>query len=144
MDEELTTGEKQAVADYIDATSPTPMPEEKYNVHLFLNKVATSDDTIKVGNLTTEELGTLKHPVRAIKEFELIARKIIGNDYIADYMRDEAEIYTSTSLSKEGFLVKQATTQTRNIADTTRRGDRPRRKGLFAKKEDPNQAENAN
>ena len=134
MTEEMTESESNELYQYLAQSQSAPMPEEKYNVHTFLHRVATADDTTKVGNLSDAEVGTPKHPTRALKEFALIAGKIINNPFFEDYFSQEAEIVSSTSLSKEGFLVKQATTQTRQIADVTKK--RMKNKGWFQKKED--------
>ena len=55
----------------------------------------------------------------------------MDNNYFKDYFLDEGEITTATSLSREGFLVRQATTQTKQVADVTRR--RTVNKGWFGK-----------
>jgi len=134
MTEDLSTEEKEELYKYIAQSQAAPMPEEKYNVHLFLHRVATSEDTTKIGNLKEEEVGVPKHPIRAFKEFALISEKIIGNDYIADYFKKESEIVTSTSLSKDGFLVRQATVQTKLLGDISK--TRRENKGWFKKKDD--------
>lgn len=119
-DEELSREEREALVEYLTKTG-TPMADDKQSVHSFLNKIATAPDTTKVGFLEVEELGSPKYPVRAFKEFSLIADDIIGNKNISDFFNKQSEIITSTSLSKEGFLVKQATTTTRQIADITKK-----------------------
>ena len=106
-----------------------PAPEEKHNVHTFLNKIATSDDTTKTGFLREEELGIPRYPVRSFKDFALISDKVIGNDYIKDYFLAKSENITATSLSREGFLVKQSNTSTKQIADVTK--IRKQNKGWF-------------
>ena len=59
---------------------------------------------------------------------------IMNNKYFADYFKDEAEDTLATSLSREGFLVRQATTTTKQIADVTKR--KKVNKGWFSKKEE--------
>lgn len=134
--ETLTPGEMEGVANYVDGTAgiASPTPEEKYNVHLFLHRVATSDDTTKVGFLADDEVGKLKHPVRSLKDFALIATAIMDNDYVKNYFLNRSEIFTSTSLSRDGFLVKQATTQTKRIADISPKSKEKR--SWFKKKEE--------
>lgn len=130
----LNDAELKELASYLAASGSTPQQEEKYNVHLFLHRVATADDTTKVGNLGETELGNPKYPERTLKELALISNELIENDALADYFAKEAEILTSTSLSKEGFLVRQATTTTRQIADVTKK-KMTSNKGWFSKKE---------
>lgn len=132
-EEELSPAEKEALFNYV-SQGGAPAPEEKYNVHLFLHRVATADDTTKVGFLGDAEVGMPKYPTRALKNLSLIASDIIGNKAISNFFLKESENVTSTSLSKQGFLVKQATTQTRNIADVSKL--KKPNKGWFSKKED--------
>ena len=111
----------------------TPQPEEKSNVHTFLTKVAQEDDTTKLGNLTQEELGMPQIPVRSDKSLALWSDMIMTNPFYKDFFLKESEDTTSTSLSKEGFLVKQATLQKKEIADTTKK--HTVNKGWFKRKE---------
>lgn len=112
----------------------TPLPDEKHNVHTFLFNVATAKDTTKLGFLEPEELGKPKLPVRSNKNMALIADKIMENDMFKEYFLAEGEITTATSLSKEGFLMKMAVTQKREIADVTKK--RKISRGWFKKKEE--------
>lgn len=116
----LTIDEKEAVFKYLSESPSAPMPEEKHNVHTFLFRVATADDTTKVGFLTKEELGNALHTVRTYKDVGHIANHIVGSPFLAAYFNGKSEIVTSTSLSREGFLPKLAVTQTRNVADITK------------------------
>ena len=113
-----------------------PSPDEKQNVHTFLHNIATSEDTTKTGNLRDDkelnELGIPEYNVRGCKEMERIARKLMNNSFIADYFKQEAEDTLATSLSREGFLVRQGTTSTKQVADITRR--RKINKGWFGRK----------
>ena len=125
-----------------------PIQEDKHNVHVFLTKVAEAPDTTKTGNLRDDkdlnELGIPAYTVRGAKEMSLIAEMIMDNDYFMDYFKKDAENTLATSLSREGFLVKQATVQTKVVADATRR--RKINKELFGSKRieesggDPNQS----
>ena len=56
----------------------------------------------------------------------------MANDFFKDYFKATAEDTLATSLSREGFLIKQATTQTKQVADVTRR--RKINKGWFGSK----------
>jgi hypothetical protein len=130
----LTPQEMEAVYQYLNQSQGAPVPEDKHNVHTFLFRVATSEDTTKVGYLKDEEVGIPKHPVRGFKEFALISSDIISNKFMSDYFEKESEIVTSTSLSRDGFLVNKATEQVRKIADVTK--VRKQNKGWFSKKSD--------
>ena len=113
-----------------------PTQEDKHNVHKFLFDVVMAKDSTKIGNLQVDkeinELGTPEHTVRGSKSMQLIADKIMDNNYFSEYFEQEAEDTLATSLSREGFLIKSAVTQTKQIADITRR--RKINKGWFGKK----------
>ena len=110
-----------------------PMPEEKHNVHQFLHNVAIAEDTTKLGYLKDEEIGVPKLPVRAFKDMALIADRIMGNDFLREYYLNKSENITSTSLSRDGFLVKLAVVQKRVIEDATKK--RKENKSWFKRKE---------
>lgn len=135
-DESLTPQEKEALREYF--SNGAPIPEEKHNVHSFLHKVATSDDTTKVGNLTAEEVGMPKLTLRGSKGIALIARSIVSNNIIADYFEAEGEIVTATSLSKDAKLLTLAVVQKRIVEDQTK--PKKENSGWFKKKEEPTNA----
>jgi hypothetical protein len=109
--------------------------EEKQTVHTFLFNIATAKDTTKIGNLRDDkevsEIGLPLHSVMGSKDMALISDKIMGNDFFKEYFEQEAENTLATSLSREGFLVRQGTTQTKQVADITRR--RKINKGWFGR-----------
>jgi len=109
--------------------------EEKHSVPSFLFNVVKARDSTKVGNLRDDkelnELGVPVFSVRGAKEMQLISNKIMDNDYFASYFEQEAEDCLSTSLSREGFLVRQVNLQTKQVADITKR--RTVNKGWFGK-----------
>ena len=111
----------------------TPLPEEKHNVYTFLTNVAISQDTTKIGNLTPDELGMPSLPLRSDKSLALWSIKVMDNPFFDDFFNSEAEITTSTSLSKNGFLVDRAVLQRREIADITK--PKKENKGWFHKKD---------
>jgi len=121
-----------------------PTLEDKHNVHKFLFDVVVAKDSTKIGNLQVDkeinELGVPEHTVRGSKSMRLISDKIMDNDFFKEYFEQEAEDTLSTSLSREGFLVKQATVQTKNIADVTKR--RKLNKGWFKKTEETSGGDN--
>jgi hypothetical protein len=109
--------------------------EARQSVHSFLTKVIQSTDTIKTGNLTSEELGMPNLPVRSIKELELFSRDIFQDAKWADYFRNLAEIHTSSSLSKDALLLKLSVTQKKELADLSPK-EQKKNSGWFSKKED--------
>ena len=111
----------------------TPIPDQKYSVYAFLHNVATADDTTKIGNLSQEELGMPTLPLRTDKSLGLWCSEIMENPVFANYFAKEAEITTSSSLSKDAKLINLAVLQRREIADTTKH--RKPNKGWFKPKE---------
>jgi len=115
-----------------------PTQEDKVNVHTFLRDIVVTPDTTRVGNLRCDkeldELGSPVYTVRGTREMARISRLIMNNEYFASYFENEGLDTTGTSLSREGFLIKQATVQTKQIADVTKR--KKINKGWFKTKEE--------
>lgn len=135
-DEELT--DEQALMKIAQAMKDNPTnQEEKQNVFTFLFNIATSNDTTKIGFLRDgsekdiDELGIPEYNVRGGKQLIRISDTIMNNPFFANYFSNETEDTLATSLSRKGFLVKQATVQTKQVADLTRR--RKINKGWFGK-----------
>lgn len=111
--------------------------EEKQNIHTFLNGVVEATDTKKVANLrdgddgNLDELGIPSFSVRGSLDMALISEKIMDNDYFKEYFEKEAENTLATSLSRKGFLIRQATVKTTQVADITKK--RKINKGWFKK-----------
>jgi hypothetical protein len=112
-----------------------PTQEEKTNVHTFLRDVVVTKDVTRVGNLRDDkdmnEIGVPEYTVRGSKEMELISSKIMNNNFFKEYFEEESQNTLATSLSRGGFLVKQASVQTKQIADVTKR--RKVNRGWFGK-----------
>ena len=140
-EEPLTTEEKQELKELIGFG--TPISEEKHNVHSFLNKVATSEDTTKLGYLQEEELGLPSKTLRTYKEMSLIADKLMDNQVLSDYYTAKGEIITATSLSKNAKLINLAVVQKRIIEDDSGKPHRKENAGWF-KKKNPQQEESLN
>ncbi len=105
QEQEMT---QEQAEEYIKSLGIAPVPEEKHSVHSFLHKVATADDTTKLGNLKEEEVGLPKLPLRTYKELALFCEEIANMKYFSNYFNKKGEILTSTSLSKEALLLKLA------------------------------------
>ena len=133
VEEQLTPEEQQLLEEAIKSYGPA-QPEEKHNVHVFLNKVATSNDTTKTGNLTSEEIGFTPYSLRTYKKLALTSEKLCNDDIWADYFKANGEILTATSLSKDAKLITLAVIQRRELADVTSQ-PRKENKGWFKKGE---------
>ena len=131
--EELTPEQVVLLEDAMKAYG-APQPEEKHNIHVFLNKVATSSDTTKTGNLTIEEIGITPFSLRSYKTMALMSGQLCNDDIWEKYFKDRGEILTSTSLSKDAKLLSLAVVQKRELADVTTKSVKPN-SGWFKKKE---------
>lgn len=116
-----------------------PTQEDKHNVHMFLTNVVKEEGighSSKIGNLRDDkdmnELGVPTWNVRGCLDMARISDKIIGNVFFKEFFENTAIDTLATSLSREGFLIKQATTTTKQVADATRR--RKINKGMFGSK----------
>lgn len=111
----------------------TPVPDEKHNAFTFLTNIALADNTTKVGNLKDEELGIPRLPVRSDLSLALWSKEVMNNPFFGKYFAEEAEITTSTSLSRDGFLPKLAVLQKKELADVTKH--KKENKGWFRPKQ---------
>ena len=116
-----------------------PSQEDKQNVHTFLTNVVKEEGvehSSKIGNLRDDkemnELGVPVWNVRGCLEMARISRLIMQNTFFQDYFESSARETLSSSLSREGFIIRQATTQTKQVADITKR--RKINKGMFGAK----------
>lgn len=111
------------------------MVEQKQNVHTFFRDIIKAEDTTKTGNLSQDELGVPNLPIRSIKELELFSKDICSDQSWEDYFRKLSEVHTSTSLSKDGILIKLSVTSKKELADLSPK-ERKKNKGWFKKKEE--------
>lgn len=142
MTEGQPLSDEEAIAQIAAAMKDNaPTPDEKHNVHTFLTKAVQELDTIKVaklGNLRDDkemnELGMPTWNVRGSFEMGRISDKIMGNTFFKDFFDLSATETLATSLSREGFMIRQASTTTKQVADVTKR--RKVNKGMFRKTEE--------
>lgn len=133
-DEELTTEEEEVLE---QMGYGYPKPEEKQNIYNYFKKVILMRDNTKTANLSNEELGLARIPVRTNQEIALLCEALgMGNikdsKGFAGYFHQESQILLGTSLSREGFLDKLAVTQKKEIESRIKK---PLiKKGWFAKK----------
>ncbi len=110
--------------------------DDKHNIFTFSEKVIKQTDNRKIGFLRDDkEMNELGYPVRTVRgslRLALISDKLMDNEYFKEYFEEEANITLATSLSRNAFLLRNASTQTKQIADITRR--KKESKGLFGKK----------
>lgn len=136
-DDDNLTAQEQAQLDELLKGYGSPTQEEKHNVHTFLTAIARSKDTIKTGNLIKDELGFAQLPIRSLKEFEIYSKELCEDEIMANIFRAEAEVLTSTSLSKEGFLINRSVLSRKEITDPFHKPERKPNRSWFKKKEEP-------
>jgi len=95
------------------------MAQGKQNMHSFLSKVVNQLSTVRLGNLSPEELGMPKLPQRTNLELSLFCKDIVGDYDFSDYFKNMAEIQTASSLSKNGFLMNLVNTLKKELADVS-------------------------
>lgn len=105
--------------------------EARQSAFSFFTNVIKSKDTTKTGNLTQEELGNPKVPLRTFKQLHLFCKDVWGQEKWAEYFEKLGEIHTATSLSKDALLIKLAVTQKKELADTTPEKERKKNRGMF-------------
>lgn len=140
-EEESLTPEELAILEEAMKGAGSPAFEEKQGIHQFLNKVATSKDTTKLGNINEEELGFTPYSLRTYKTLELASKDLCNDDIWEDYFKKKGEILTATSLSKHGFLTGLAVIQRKQIEDVTKPKEQKENKGWFKKKDAPEVAQ---
>lgn len=139
LNEPTQAPEREMTQEEVDAQinsllGTAPLPEEKQNVHTFLHSVAIAEDTTKVGNLTEEEIGLPKLPLRTYKELAVFCEEVLGKKTFAEYFRKKGEILTATSLSKEAKLLNLAVTTTRQVTAIPSEKPRKENRGWFKPK----------
>ena len=91
-----------------------PQEEEKQNIFTFFKKVISMEDNSKTGNLTKDEIGLVRIPVRTAQDLSLFC-DVMGSKGLSYYFKEKAQITLGTSLSRDGFLDKLAVTQKREV-----------------------------
>lgn len=134
MTKEMTDQEAQDVL--------RQMADNKQSIYAIFAKVINEKQkTTKVGNLSLEELGMSKLPLRTYLELSLFCEDIVGDEEFSDYFKKMGAIQTDSSLSKEGFLMKLLVTMKKELADVSPKA-KTKNTGWFRRKggEEPAQA----
>ena len=140
MTEEKEMSDEEAIMKIASAMKDgSASQEDKTNVHTFLLNVVQGDSIgriSKTGNLRDDselnELGIPQWNVRGALGMARISKMIMNNPFFQEYFESQAKETLATSLSREGFIIRQGTTQTKQVADITKR--RKINKGMFGKK----------
>ena len=90
----------------------TPAYEKKDDLFSLFWKMVNKEDSSKIANLSKQELGMLNLPVRDCQKIALLATTL-GHKGFAKFFIAQAEIISSTSLSKGGFLPQIVVTSRR-------------------------------
>ena len=108
---------------------------EEKGIDNFFLEVIRNKDSLKIGNLTTSEIGLPEVPLRTIVELADDCDSVPSLSSFAKDFKKKAIDMIATSLSKEGFLIKARITQKKELLGTDKRKERPK-KGLFGRKEE--------
>lgn len=106
--------------------------EEKGIDNFFLEIIRASDN-LKIGNLTKDEIGLPRLPVRTLLELSDDCHIILSMSSFETDFKKQAQDMVNTSLSKEGFLVRARITQKKELLDSTKKKER--RRSLFGGRE---------
>jgi len=116
-----------------------PSQDDKNNMHTFLLNVVQADEIdklAKIANLRDDkdlnELGLPIWTVRGGLDMAMISDKLMDNDFFKGFFEQQVRNTLTTSLSRDGFLIKMNATTTKQVADTTKR--KKINKGMFGKK----------
>ena len=107
---------------------------EEKGIDNFFLEVIRNEDSLKLGNLTQEEIGFPELPVRTLVELADDCENIPSMSSFVEDFRKQAQNMIASSLSKEGFLIKARITQKKELLDKDKR--KTRKKGLFGKTEE--------
>ena len=107
---------------------------EERGIDNFFLEIIRNDDSLKLGNLTQDEIGLSQLPIRTLIELANDCEDIPSMSAFVKDFRKQAQIMIESSLSKEGFLIKARITQKKELLDTDKR--KRKRKGLFGKVEE--------
>lgn len=107
---------------------------EEKGIDNFFLEVIRNKDSLKIGNLTVDEIGTPEVPLRTIVELAKDCESVPSLSSFAKDFKSQAISMIATSLSKEGFLIKARITQKKEVLGTDKRKERSK-KGLFGRKE---------
>ena len=112
MDEEYIEQQQEDMSDVQEdmvemQEDMTDVPTQKRSQDLYslFDKVRTTSDSTKVGNLNNTELGNLNITVRDSQRMSLIGRTFHHKKF-ADFYKGLGEITLGTSASKKGWLVE--------------------------------------
>jgi len=105
------------------------MQDNKKTLFDFLNNIVKTENTTKVGNVSDDEIGMPKLPVRTNQELEIFCRDVANMPDFGLYFNRMNEATLASSLSRKGFLVRAAITTKKELADVS--PERKVNKGWF-------------
>jgi len=123
-------------------TPENPLADEKESIFAFFKRVITKPLNIKTANLTDDELGNVKIPVRTNLEISSYCKNMKMSAFSRCF-EDDAQVILGSSLSRGGFLDQLAvTTKKEARTEMTRKGQQQnQRGGWFAGRREPENLE---
>lgn len=109
----------EAQEEYVEDNSPTYSKSE--DLYSLFWKTITIQDSSKVGNLDSKELGMLDISVRDCQHIANTARLLKEIEF-ADWMDQQAQVILRTSASKKGWLTELFVTAKRFASKERRLG----------------------
>ena len=131
-EEEMTPEEEEELGELLDGYG-SPRAARSFTVPEFLNKIRLAKDTLKTGNLTAEEVGMIRLPVRSVQEFALYSKELCKDKVMEDVFNGESEIITASSLSKDAKLITLGVVQKKEWSDSSSK-PRKQNRGWFKSK----------
>lgn len=108
---------------------------EEKGIDNFFLEIIRNNNNLKIGNLTSDEIGMPQIPLRTIVELSHDCEIIPSMSAFVTDFRKQASDMIATSLSKEGFLIKSRITQKKEVLGTDKRKTKSK-KGLFGRREE--------
>jgi len=116
------------------------MQKEDLGLFSFFKNLLRTKDTSRASNLTEDELGFEKTPVRTNQRIALFC-EAIGNSEVSGYFFDKSQVTTNTALSRKGFLPRLVVTTTKKTELSSKTPSHQANKGWFSKKKQPQEEE---
>lgn len=107
LEAEIKQLEEQGIS--IPESYGSPDIEKKDSIYKFFREILHLPESWKVGNLKNDEIGKSRLSVRSYLELAAY-NKAEGQSIVSEYFTSKANILASTSMGRDGFVVKTIVT----------------------------------
>lgn len=125
VEEEIKNLEDKGVT--LESQYGSPEPEKKDSIYKFFREILHLPESWKVGNLKNDEIGRSRLSVRSYLELAEFNYSE-GQNKVANYFKKKADIVASTSMGRDGFVVKTIVT---SIKKEDKGNNTPMKRTLF-------------